>query len=321
MGVPLRAAGKRVRCPKCKEAFRVPSRAEPVAVATEQQSDLNDDLLGDLAGGAAVESDEERHERLAATPKPKAVKTVAPNREKSEAGPRIDVVAWCVKFGAVLFRRDWSSRICCLMLVFGGGFIYLGIQEARLRGRWNAEPQPITCEQLSTNGPGDNLHVVMSDFVLLGWYVYEEGLTGWNGVWVPAVSSQQLDRQVAQFLEVDVDQLDTVADHKWDEALEALDLASFDVRVIVSFPQARNETDVEELGARESVQGTLMDDFASLDGETRTLLRQEYSNVDFDRCSILVAGRRPQSAASSLAFIVGGALSIIVAVSVVARSA
>jgi hypothetical protein len=324
MGVPLRAAGKRVRCPKCNKAFRVPSHAEPVTVPPAQQNALSDDLLGELAGGVAVESAEELRDRLAAAaakPKPKVVKAVASKREKSQSGPRGAWGPWFVDFGAVLFRQDWPSRICILMLLFGGVFVYLGIQETRLRGRSSAEPQHITCEQLSTSGPGDNLHVAMSDFVLLPMYVYDFGLTGWSGAWVPAVSLQQLNRHVAQFLKVDLEQLDDVADEKWDEALDAIDVSSFSFNVIVSLPDVRGEKDVDEFGEQATIQGTIMDDFTSLDSDTRKLLREEYSGVDFDRCSILIAGRRPHSAGIALLYIVGGALGVLVAGGVAARRA
>lgn len=115
---------------------------------------------------------------------------------------RIDWGAFLVNFGRCYFERSVVAAFFGITLVFGAVFIYLGYNEAKLRSRSKAEPTRISCEDLTKHGPGDNLYIILTDFVLLPEYVYEEGVSGWKSAWIPAVSPQTIDRHVALALDI-----------------------------------------------------------------------------------------------------------------------
>lgn len=75
------------------------------------------------------------------------------------------------------------------MGVFGvllaGLFGLLGYQEYLVHSTSQAEPQRITAAELGAKGPGDNIHVVVTDFEVGQNYVVEEKNGRWNMVWAP----------------------------------------------------------------------------------------------------------------------------------------
>ncbi len=119
-------------------------------------------------------------------------------------------------------------------------------------------------------------------------------------------------------MNIDLAELASVSDAKIDEALEQIDISSFRFSVIVSLPKANCEADIDEAGAREGIQGTIL---FSVDQECRDLLEESYPNVDIDGCHVLVAGRKPFSANRARLYCVGGALSILVTLGIAARNA
>ncbi len=198
MRVSAHVAGKRVRCPKCKGAFTVPHGEEPVDVVVADDL-FGDGLLAELGSGTTVERTDEYHASQSAdgarggrSPQ----NAPAPSGDEAGRANRPSLVAWLSAFGDALFEGSMAVRIRLLAMCGGAVLIVLGAFELDLHGRTSEEPQTITCERLSTWGPGENYHVVMTDFVLLPAYVYETRLTGWTGAWVPAVSYADLDEQV-----------------------------------------------------------------------------------------------------------------------------
>jgi hypothetical protein len=71
--------------------------------------------------------------------------------------------------------------------------IWLGLKEFELQRRSRAEPQVISCEKLLAQGPGDNLHIILTDFALLPDFVYEHEMDHWKGAWVPVVPRRELE--------------------------------------------------------------------------------------------------------------------------------
>jgi hypothetical protein len=68
----------------------------------------------------------------------------------------------------------------------GGGIVgFLGWQEWVVISRGAPTPQPIRLADLAANGPGNNVHVEVNDFVWGEDGVVEEKNGKWNRVWVP----------------------------------------------------------------------------------------------------------------------------------------
>ena len=153
----------------------------------------------------------------------------------------------------------------------------VGVGSAMSAGHLNRgakdTPQSITCDQLAAFGPGDNAHVELTDFRLcIDAYVYRRKLTGWKGVWVPAVAKTAADA--------------------WEQETEAGGAPKVP-RVIVKLPKAKNGRDVARAAEQATIRGVIVNRVESLGGEEKRLLSEKYPGIDFDRCWILQSGRRP----------------------------
>jgi len=310
--VPATAAGRRVRCPKCQTPFVVSAPQEPESTAASNDG-FGDDLFAGLASGAAVESTEERQARQEQVTSARARAQVVTSTPAVMRAPRasFDIAAWLANFGGALKPKGVVGRLSFAGLMLGGLFVYLGIKEHQLRGRSRAEPQTISCQQLIKNGPGDNLHMVLTDFVLMPEYVYETAVGKWSGAWAPALPRGVLEERVAAALHVAPSELATVSPEDRDTALAKLNPADFNFKIIVSFPKADGEEYMESMLEAETLQGTLfttgLNSLSRSDRDRRSLLHESYPRTDLDACWVLVVGRAPRSAATANAYVFGGA--------------
>ncbi len=181
-----------------------------------------------------------------------------------------------------------------MILIAGIGLLVLGVKECRLAGSAKGDPQTITCAQLGENGPGDNVHIVMSDFILLEQsYIYAERYGSWTEVWIPAVPLDgAYHAEVRARIEKDGDNA-TMPPVK-------------DLRVLVKLADAKDEADVATAGQKETLQGMVINDVDSLESDERKLLKESYPGIDFDNCWILETGREPGGLGKIILMILGG---------------
>ena len=77
-----------------------------------------------------------------------------------------------------------------VLIVAGGVLLFMGFREFRMMQAAAAEPQTISCAELEKNGPGDNSHVIMEDFILLEQaFVYAAATDSntWTKLYIPAL--------------------------------------------------------------------------------------------------------------------------------------
>lgn len=310
MRVPDRAAGKRVRCPKCNNAFTV---EVPVAAQSEpatSESGFDPDLLTGLADGTALESPESQRARLEAKAAQAArarVRGPEPDHNAIERS-RFDWGAWIVNFGRAIIPVGWAGRVCFAAIVLGCVLIYMGFRELGLRSRSRAEPQVISCERLVAQGPGDNLHMILTDFVPLSDYVYQQKTDRWSGAWVPIVPPSAVREAIARVLKINVSAVDSISKEQEHKALKQLKSSDFNFKIIISLPKADGEDYVERALEADSVQGMLMVDsfLATLNSERRELLQSGYPRADLNHCWVLVEGRTPASEGTARGYQAGG---------------
>ena len=173
--------------------------------------------------------------------------------------------------------------------------IMLGFKEARLAAAASSTPQQLSCQQLATNGPGDNAHVVLTDLLLCGGsYVYAERNGRWTEAWIPAVPlGGAYHQQLAA--------LGPVAEVP----------PPANIRVIVKLPSVRGDSDVARFAAQEKLQGMVINDIESLGTEEKSILADGYPGVDFGRCWIVEQGRGP-AGLGKIAGCIGGGLLLVV---------
>ncbi len=295
--LPAKAAGRRVRCPKCAEAISVeaPAEAEPVGAAVGAGL-LDDDFAG-LAQGAATESAETQQARFAAKAA-QAARAVpmagGPDLDiEATPGRRMNWGAFGVGLGHALVPFSWVNRIRLAMLILGGVLVWLGTKELELRGRSRVEAQVISCADLEARGPGDNLHIKLTDFQLLPKYAYEVKGTRWRGAWAPAVPARVVAEAIARELKVELSALKSLSDEQIKRAEAKLEDMDFEFKIIASFPKADGEEFMERMYAADDLEGMLMVDgyLTTLDKETKELLHGRYPLAKLNKCWVLVVGR------------------------------
>lgn len=313
MVVPATAAGRSVRCPKCEAKQRVPAQVAAVEAAPEDPA--SDDLFQQLADGESVEvAPGERASRMeSAKPTCPSCGTVmlpghtvcgrcghgahsetksVPKVRKSRSKPRLDFAAAFEK----RFARLWVG-----VMLLGAVIIARGLNFTRLNETSSAIPQEITCAELAENGPGDNTHIRMTDFILCDGYVVETGrLGGWDRAWVPAVP---LGGKYHQRL------IELAGE---DGVIEGKTPLPRRIRVIVEFPNATDEEYLAAMGKEDVIHGTIINVIRDLDKETRDLIKRTYRAVDADKFLVLVEGQSPPGVAGVGGDIAGGIALILV---------
>ncbi len=184
-------------------------------------------------------------------------------------------------------------RLFLALVVIGIAITVFGCQEYRLSKVTKAEAQRMSCADLERNGPGDNAHILLTDFATLPSYVYEAKRDKWTAAWVPVVALDSPHvRKMAEIYARDG------ANAKFPPPKE--------LRVLMKLGDARSAADVDRVGDQETVEGIVINEISSLPSKTRALLQTSYPNVDLDKCWIFEPGRAPKSAAFGIGIMVLG---------------
>lgn len=191
------------------------------------------------------------------------------------------------------------NRLLLLMIGIGCVLLYSAFQEQRLNSGAKAEAQELSCAALCTNGPGENTHVRMTDFLLCDFaYVTKtktkRGRTRWVSSWIPAVPlGGEYHRTLQTFLN---DTLATAGNIPHPT----------DIRVLIKDTQSESAEDVSRLAAQDNLQGMIINDVSSLSSGEKNLLQESYPGIDFDKCWILQPGRTPTSGGGVIGQFAGG---------------
>jgi hypothetical protein len=196
-------------------------------------------------------------------------------------------------------------RILVGTAVLGAVLFFMGFQDWRLATKAQGNPQIITAAQLEANGPGNNAHIILSDFQMCEWsFVYEtEGRNKekWKWVWLPVVP---LDSPYVQ-------QLQAMAQAGQQNAPPPPD----HVRIIVKSNKAASEAGVHNMAMANTLQGMVINEIESLGGEERRLLSESYPGIDFSNCWIVQADRKPAGSAQVMALMGAGGTLVLAAAS------
>lgn len=185
-------------------------------------------------------------------------------------------------------------RLLVGVMVIGGVLFFVGFQDWRLATKAHGTPQAISAAQLEGNGPGPNAHIRMSDFLMCEWsYVYETSSRSanspWKTVWVPVVP---LDSPYAHSLS----QLPPGAEPPTPP----------NIRIIVKSKKCKTENEVHQIASLDSLDGMVINEIESLGGEEKKILSDSYPGIDFSRCYIVEADRKPAGADRVIGMMGGG---------------
>lgn len=188
---------------------------------------------------------------------------------------------------------EWTkTQIGIVIIIAGGAMGAVGYREIRLQSVSKADPQTITCADLEDHGPGDNAHVILTDFYICeDNYVYVTGAVLWKRAWVPAIpKGSDFHRSLIAAKE---------------KRGSSFIFPPSALNVIVKLPEARYHDDIVQLGKQSEILGTIVNVVNPLDGEEKKLFEEGYPGVDFDNVWVLEVGTIPGSAGKIQALIAG----------------
>jgi hypothetical protein len=169
------------------------------------------------------------------------------------------------------------------------------------------EPKRMTCAQLIKEGPGDNAHVVISDFLIPNSaFCYEGNKRGnsWKTVWVVALPA---DSDYARRM-LDMHKAGTLSP----DATMAPDPK--EVRLLIKSSKVKDEAQLGALADQEEVEGLVVNKISSLGSKERRILEKSYGGVNFDNVYILEHDRSPATVAKSVGMMGGGGALAVVGV-------
>ena len=164
-----------------------------------------------------------------------------------------------------------ATRFKLVLIIAGVVLVFLSVQEMRLAAVTRLTPQEISCEELCLNGPGDNAHVALIDFILCDFsFVYEESEKGqWENIWIPAVPLQTgFHPEISSNIGSDGDIYEDLP-------------VSLDIRVIVKSSRVKNDAALDRFTDQERIQGLIVNKISSLGKDERKILEEHYPGVDF----------------------------------------
>ncbi len=193
------------------------------------------------------------------------------------------------------------TRIKLGLIVLGLVLGYFGIRELRLATAASRKPAHVTCGRLIAQGPGENAHVVVEDFVACVNYFIWEGQHKqgpWKKVYIPLlVAGGEWHREVAARIQ------------KAGKIPDDLPLPK-NIRLIAKFRKVKNEEELLRLTNQQTMQGMIVNKIESIGSEEKNLLRQGYPGIQFDNCLIFEYGRRPAGALAMVGYLGGGLASV-----------
>ena len=190
----------------------------------------------------------------------------------------------------------FKLRLLGGLLIGGAVLTYFGFNNWRLHLASGTQPTPTTLADLANHRGADNAHVVMSDFLVAGSYVYEQDKKGGNykTVYLPVLP---LDGEYAHGLAEWYDNGSTGPEPAVD---------SSQVRVLLKTTHCPDDASIGLMAERDTIQGLVVNQVESLDGETKKLLRGGFPQMDADHVVILEEGRTPPSLSLAAGMTAGG---------------
>lgn len=190
------------------------------------------------------------------------------------------------------------KRLGFIGFIVGIVLVVMAFQEVKLSSSAKAEPSDITCSQLAKNGPGDNVHVRLSDFVFYdpaAVIVTSKRSKRWKYAWVPAVP----------------------IDGAWANSMKAKMLAGqFDPAaappptgdiVLIKTSNVHDETEMMAFLESEALTGMVINDISSIDSKERREIESELPGVNLRSAYILECGRTPAGGGKITGMFAGGA--------------
>jgi hypothetical protein len=195
-------------------------------------------------------------------------------------------------------------RFAIAIMVIGGVVAFLGFQEWQLASVAKADPQTISCADLSEKGYGDNAHVRLTNFIMSpGTYVYKADAKApskpWETVWVPLVPEGGEYHQMVE----------KIVKEKGENADIPMPT---NIRVILKSKKIANETSLGSAMEAPEIDGIVVNKIESLGSKEKDILKSSYAGIDFDKCWIVEHARTPAGTPQIMGMMGGGLAAVVI---------
>jgi len=194
--------------------------------------------------------------------------------------------------------------IVAVPVVLGGVLAFYGFNEYRLGNVAKAEPRTVKLADLITNGPGDNAHVIITDYLpdenIVFTYrkskfeITDGSNKPWNEAYMPLHPNQG------------------GAGGPGMPGMPGMQPTTGPVRFILKTTTAKNKGELDSIIRAGRIQGVIINSIASLGSEVSKLLRESYPTADLNSVLILEANRKPSPPTFGLALAALGAVLVLI---------
>lgn len=187
--------------------------------------------------------------------------------------------------------KQFLGAMAILGLVFGVILFMVGWQENTLFSQGSPTPQVITLTDLETKGPGNNIHVTVTDvdFGLGLVYITEKNSSSWKEVWIPLVPPGHNQRITNN-----------------NQILHPQDTRP--AKIVAKLGNLKNQNELDDYCRKtKQVTGLITSSIRSLGNKEKEILKKDYPNTDFNEILVLEVGRSFPSSGYVYGMMGGGA--------------
>jgi hypothetical protein len=207
-----------------------------------------------------------------------------------------------------------------LAIVLGGvaGLIVgrIGWQERTIYSSGSPEPQLITAADLADHGPGDNVHVKVTDFVLGRRYALAERRGKWNRIAMPLVPCRAglARKDLSAFLAIFLQNQPLAAVTCSSYFLPILSQKRAGIKIVVQSFHVSDKRQADRFYERykqQPIKGIIVNGVHALGVMEQRELEKNYPGADFSSVLLLQEGRKFPSLAKVLLLLGSAALCLI----------
>lgn len=174
-------------------------------------------------------------------------------------------------------------RLTIILLLGGLTTLAMAYREMQLSRKAQADPQVLSLEELADRGPGDNMHVLVTDvFLCSHLYLYEGTESRIDKAWIPATPRNGVYHRM----------IENRPKSNW--ATDTLDNLEppRDIKVLVKIDRP-DTWFLDNCYQEDTIQGLVLNEIESLSQEEADLLESGYPGIDFQDCWIVELNRKP----------------------------
>ncbi|NLE37013.1 MAG: hypothetical protein GX621_03215 [Pirellulaceae bacterium] len=276
--VPESYVGRKAQCKACGSQMAIPAPSPPAEALEELRAPDDFGLLDEMVNDPGAMGTKLKPLTMAARtagrqePETPLPATKRRNRSRFEFPEKV-------------------ARASIPLLIVGALLLFVGRREWKLASLSKEVPQKMTLAQLASDGPGDNIHVELSEFRLLpdlSVVKYtDEGKdfeeSTWTYLWIPAVPADRSGQP-----------------------------ATNQIKVLVGTKTISGPDKVDEFCGQATLTGLVCNETDSLNREERKLLNEGMQGVDAASCYIFRAGQGPASGTVQFLLLGGGGAAFLV---------